>query len=324
MAVASAPIIVVVGSTGKQGGSVIDAILAQSPPPFHIRGLTRNLESAAAKQLAARQVELVYGDLDQVDTLVAAFSGAQAVFAVTNYWEHHSAEREIQQATNIAEAARQAKVAHIVWSTLDDTRSLAPADDPRWATIPLLKGGYRVPHFDAKAAANQAFVGLPVTYLLTSCFFDNIFSPAANFVTPAPTGGLSVNIPIGADGTIPSNAVSDIGRATVAILQHPDHWIGKSTGVLGQVLTGTEYAAAIAAATGVPVSFTPIDINVFRQFGFPGADDLANMFEVFVRFPAELRAQRADHIEDVKFLDLPAFLAENPSRVAALKPATAS
>ncbi len=72
------------------------------------------------------------------------------VFAVTNFWEHFSAEKEIAQAGNLARAAKAAGSGHVIWSTLEDTRRFIPLDDDR---MPTLQEKYKVPHFDAKGAA---------------------------------------------------------------------------------------------------------------------------------------------------------------------------
>src|SRR5207244_5986942 len=105
-------------------------------------------------------------------SLKKAFAGAYGVFAVTNFWEHFSGEKEIAQAKNIADAAKAAGVKHVIWSTLEDTRKLMKPEDTR---MTMLQGKYRVPHFDAKAEADAFFSGLPVTYLVTSFYWDNLY-----------------------------------------------------------------------------------------------------------------------------------------------------
>ena len=156
-----AKIIAVVGATGSQGGGLVRAILADPSGGFTARAITRDPSKDKAKALAAAGAEVVSADLDNVESLKKAFAGAHGVFAVTNFWEHFSGEKEIAQAKNIAEAAKAAGVKHVIWSTLEDTRKLMAADDTR---MPMLQGKYRVPHFDAKAEADAAFAGLPVTY----------------------------------------------------------------------------------------------------------------------------------------------------------------
>src|SRR5499426_3043770 len=165
-------IIAVVGATGTQGGGLCQAVLADPNGGFAVRAITRDPNKDNAKALAAKGAEIVNANLDDVESLKKAFAGAYGVYGVTNFWEHFSAEKEIQQAKNIAEAARAAGVKHVIWSTMEDTRKLMSADDTR---MPILQGKYRVPHFDAKADANAAFSGLPTTFLVPPFYWDNLY-----------------------------------------------------------------------------------------------------------------------------------------------------
>ena len=98
--------------------------------------------------------------------------GAHGAFCVTNFWEHLSPTKELVQAHTMAQAALDAGVKHVVWSTLEDTREfVAPG-----SRMPVLMGKYNVPHFDGKGEANRAFIdrGLPTTLLYTSYYWDNL------------------------------------------------------------------------------------------------------------------------------------------------------
>ena len=151
-------VIAVVGSTGAQGGSLVEAILSDPNGGFAARAITRDPTKDKARAIAAKGGELVQADLDDVESLKRAFAGAYGVYAMTNFWEHFSGEKEKAQAKNVADAARAAGVSHVIWSTLEDTRNLMNADDKR---MPMLQKKYRVPHFDAKAEANAYFKGYP-------------------------------------------------------------------------------------------------------------------------------------------------------------------
>ena len=126
-----AKVIAVLGSTGGQGGGLCRAILADPSSGFSCRAVTRDPNKDKAKALAAAGAEVVAADLDDVESLKKAFAGAYGVYAVTNFWEHFSGQKEKDQAKNIAEAAKAAGVQHIVWSTLEDTRQWMPAGDTR-------------------------------------------------------------------------------------------------------------------------------------------------------------------------------------------------
>ena len=146
-------IIAVLGSTGSQGGGLVRAILADAAGGFAARAVTRDTSKDKAKALATAGAEVVKGDLDDVESLKKAFAGAHGVYAVTNFWEHFSGDKEKAQAKNVADAAKAAGVKHVVWSTLEDIRKFMKADDKR---MPMLQEKYRVPHFDAKAEANAS------------------------------------------------------------------------------------------------------------------------------------------------------------------------
>ncbi|EXJ89395.1 hypothetical protein A1O3_02462 [Capronia epimyces CBS 606.96] len=76
--------IVVLGATGNQGGSV--ARTFSSLPNWHVRCVTRNPSSAAAGTLSRLGAEIVQADLADLDSLVRAFSSANAIFANTDLW----------------------------------------------------------------------------------------------------------------------------------------------------------------------------------------------------------------------------------------------
>ncbi|MGD8413898.1 MAG: NmrA family NAD(P)-binding protein, partial [Candidatus Latescibacterota bacterium] len=166
-------IIAVVGATGAQGGGLARAILDDPAGGFTARAITRNADSDNAKALAARGAEVVVADLDDEESLNKAFENAYGAYCVTNFWEHFSPEKEIAQAQSMARAARKAKLQHVIWSSLEDTRQWVPLDDGR---MPTLMDNYKVPHFDGKGAADHVFAeqGVPTTILRTSFYWDNL------------------------------------------------------------------------------------------------------------------------------------------------------
>lgn len=64
-------LIVVVGATGLQGGSVIQSLLLN--PDFKLRGITRNSSSLNAHTLSAQGVEIVEADIANYNSLIKAF-----------------------------------------------------------------------------------------------------------------------------------------------------------------------------------------------------------------------------------------------------------
>jgi uncharacterized protein YbjT (DUF2867 family) len=268
-------IIAVVGATGAQGGGLVRAILADRKGGFAVRAITRNPDSEKAQPLRTAGAEVVGADTDRPETLGRAFGGAYGVFCLTNFWEHFSPERELTQAKNMAQAAKAAGVQHVIWSTLEDTRKWVPLTDDR---MPTLMGKYKVPHLDAKGEADQIFLDLvPTTCLLTSFYWENlIFFGAGPQRTP--DGTLALIYPMD-DKKLPGIAVEDIGKCSYAIFKRGREFIGKTVGIAGQHLTGAEMARALTQALGQEVRYQNVPPEVYRSFGFPGADDLGNMFQ---------------------------------------------
>ena len=269
-------IIAVAGATGAQGGGLTRAILADPSGGFAVRALTRDVNSDKSKALAAAGAEVVAADVDDVESLKKAFKGAYGAYCVTFFWDHFSPEKEGQQARNMAIAAKDAGVKHAIWSTFEDSRKSIPLSDNR---MPTLQGKYKVPHFDSKADADHYFteLGVPVTFLYTSFYWDNLI-----FFGMGPKKGadakLAFTLPMG-DKKLPGIAASDIGACAYGIFKRGNELIGKTVGVAGEHLTGTEMAAELAKALGQPVSYNAVSPDVYRSFGFPGADDLGNMFQ---------------------------------------------
>lgn len=269
-------IIAVVGATGAQGGGLVRAILADPSGGFAPRAITRNTRSDKAQALSGLGAEVVGADLDDAASLVPAFAGAHAAFCVTNFWEHFSPERELAQAAALASAAREAGVSHVVWSTLEDTRRFVPLDDDR---MPTLMERYKVPHFDAKGEANALFAssGVPATCFHTSFYWDNLIHFGME-PKRGPDGKLSFVLPM-ADRKLPGIAAEDIGRCAYGVFLRGEELAGRTIGVAGEHLTGGEMAAALGRALGEEVTYAYVPPEVYRTFGFPGADDLANMFQ---------------------------------------------
>jgi hypothetical protein len=117
-------VITVIGATGAQGGGLCAAILNDPQGGFACRAITRDPGKDKARALAAKGADVVAADLDDVERLTQAFRGAHGAYCVTNFWQHFSAEKEHQQAKNLAEAADAAGVMHVIWSTLEDTGKL--------------------------------------------------------------------------------------------------------------------------------------------------------------------------------------------------------
>jgi len=269
-------IIAVVGATGAQGGGLVRAILSEPNSGFTARAITRDVNSDKAKELTKLGAEVVAADIDDAESLKRAFAGAYGAYCVTFFWAHFSPEKELAEANAMAQAAKNAGLQHVIWSTLEDTRQWVPLTDNR---MPTLMGKYKVPHFDAKGEANQFFtaLGLPVTILNTSSYWEN-FIYFGMGPKKGPDGKLAITMPMG-DKKLPGIAAEDIGKCAFGIFKKGREFIGKTVGIAGEHLTGAQMAAALTKALSQEVRYNDVPPEVFRSFGFPGADDLGNMFQ---------------------------------------------
>jgi uncharacterized protein YbjT (DUF2867 family) len=287
-----AKIIAVIGATGVQGGGLARAILADPNSGFSVRAITRDPSKDNAKALAAKGAEVVSANLDDVDSLKKAFAGAHGVFAVTNFWEHFSAEKEKAQAKNIAEAAKAAGVKHVIWSTLEDTRTFMSPDDKR---MPMLQEKYRVPHFDAKAEANAFFSGVPATMLTTCFYWDNLFMFG---LAPkkGDDGQYAWAFPMG-NSKLAGIAGEDIGKCAFGVFKGGDQYVGKNVGIVGEFLTIEQMGQSLSKNLALgPVKYNAVEPDVYRSWGFPGADEMGNMFQADRDFEKEMMANRSEEV----------------------------
>jgi uncharacterized protein YbjT (DUF2867 family) len=283
-------IIAVVGATGAQGGGLVRSILADPGGPFSVRAIARDVNSAGARALAAAGAEVVAADVEDAASVRRAFDGAHGAYCVTFFWAHFSPEKELADAATMAAAARDAGVAHAIWSTLEDTRRWMQLDDPR---MPTLMGRYKVPHFDAKGEADQTWrdSGVPTTFLLTSFYWDNLIHFGMG-PKRAADGKLDFVLPMG-ERKLPGIAAEDIGRCAHGIFKRGSELVGKTVGISGGHLTGAEMAAWLSRALGQEVRYQAITPAAYRAFGFPGADDLGNMFQFNHDFSDDFCAARS-------------------------------
>ena len=274
-------IIAVVGATGAQGGGLVRAILADPNRGFAARAITRDARSDKARALANLGADVVEADIDNEASLTKALQGAYGAYLVTFFWAHFSPEKEIEEARIMARAAKAAGVKHVVWSTLEDTRQWVPLSDNR---MPTLMGKYKVPHFDAKGEANKAFteLGVPTTFLLTSFYWDNLIYFGMG-PKKGPDGKLAITLPMGG-AKLAGIAAEDIGQCAYGIFKRGPEMIGKTVGIAGDHLTGEQMATALGKALGKPVGYNAVTPEAYRGFGFPGAEDLGNMFQFYRDF----------------------------------------
>lgn len=308
-------VIVVFGATGAQGGGLAHAILNDENSEFAVRAVTRDTNSDKAKELVGLGAEVITGDVDNAESLLKALEGAYGAYFVTFFWSHFSAEKETAEAKNMAAAAKNAGLKHVIWSTLEDVRKYVRVEDN---SLPTLQGKYKVPHFDGKGEADHFFTeaGVPTTFLLASYYWENLIYFGMG-PKRGEDGKLTITFPMG-DKKMAGIASADIGKCAYGIFKAGNPLIGKRIGIAGDQLTITEMAEALSKAIGEEVFYNEVTPEQYRSFGFPGADDLGNMFQFYRDFDEVCNNMR--NVERSKDLnpDLQSFdtwLKENVSRI---------
>lgn len=255
--------ILVFGATGAQGGSVARHLLLRDR--FDVRAITRKPESQAAQELQALGAEIVQGDLDDPASLAAALEGVSGVFGVTNFWEHF--EKEGPQGRNLVAAVAAANVEHFVFSTLPPIANET-------------NGALRSPHFDLKAEHEQYAreLGIPSTFIHVPFYYENFlyFFPPR----PAGDGTYAFGFPQG-DTPLAAMSAADVGRIVAPLFEQPGTYIGKTLKLAGDELPASTYAEIMSRITGSTIQYHYVPRETFAAFGFPGAEDLADMFEYY-------------------------------------------
>jgi uncharacterized protein YbjT (DUF2867 family) len=267
--------ILVFGATGAQGGSVARHLLARGR--FAVRALTRKTDSEAAQALRALGAEVVKGDLDDPASLGAALEDCYGAYGVTNFWEHFAHEEV--HGRNLVDAVAAANLKHFVFSTLP----------------PIAKetgGALRSPHFDIKAEHEEyaRSLGIPSTFIHVPFYFENFLY----FFPPRPVGDgtYQFGFPQG-DTPLAAMSVEDVGLIVAAIFEEPEKYIGKTIKPAGDEIPAAQYASILSERTGKEVRFAHVPRETFAVLGFPGAEDLADMFEYYrVHIPS--RAKEID------------------------------
>ncbi|KAL4881157.1 hypothetical protein BJY04DRAFT_207793 [Aspergillus karnatakaensis] len=213
--------IAIIGATGTQGGSVLNAL--ESNPSYKLRAVTRNPSSPKALALAAKGIEVVAADLNDEASLVQAFEGVHVIYAVTDFFEPFvregpvkAVEIEYQQGVNLARAAAQTLTLELyIWSTLPDAKALS-------------EGKVVVPHFEAKAKVDEFIKSdsnvkglLKKTVFLWVTFYATnlLYAPFTPFVAK-PTGKYLAVTPASLQTEIASlGSISNVGTAVAGLVE---------------------------------------------------------------------------------------------------------
>lgn len=285
----SITLIAVIGATGQQGGSVVNALLERGA---RVRALVRDAHKPAAVALADRGVELVTGDAGDAASLEALFAGVDASFAMTTP-QPGGTELETATGISIADAAARARVPHLVFSSVGGAER---------------ESG--VPHFESKRRVEERIeaLGIHHTFLRPVLFMDNL----AGFMTSVENGEAVVRMALPDGIPLQMVAVRDIGRAAAAILLGGTAIEGGSVEIAGDTLTGSQIAKAIGAYADLPSRYEALPLEAIAGFG-----DTAEMFRWFAETPAYQADFDATRALVPDALDLPSWLASSGWQLSA-------
>jgi len=262
-------VILVLGATGAQGGSVVNALLKDNL--YKVRALTRNANSEKAKELKSKGVEVIEGDYSKVDDLRKALKGVYGFFAMTNFWDPASMGKEVELGKLQVDTAKEAGVQHFIWSTLANVRELS-------------KGKWNVPHLTDKAVVEEYArkSGLHCTFVSPPFYYQNLFS---FFPPKKESDGTYVwTMPMPEDRYLTAFDVDDTGAAVATAFNHPQEWKNINIPLAGEHDHPQNYIKTLGKVLGIKTRYNAISVESFAKLGFPGAEELAQMFGWFNEF----------------------------------------
>jgi uncharacterized protein YbjT (DUF2867 family) len=253
-------LIAVVGATGQQGGAVVRAL--QATGQFRVRALTRN--PAKHPKLGD---EVVLADFNRPETLKAAFAGAYGAFLVTNSWEAGAEEPKLALAA--VNAAKQAGVRHLIWSTLPNVETITG-------------GKINVAHFTEKARIERVVndAGFAYhTFVIAPFYYQNLIGLMAPKKQADGTVGWALPLDP-KPRVIHMGDITELGRLVAGAFAEPQlagH--GEHLPLVGDFLSFNEIIATLNRQ-GNTLSFKQVPREVFASW-FPHAEGIAAMLAYF-------------------------------------------
>ncbi|MFL5909557.1 MAG: NmrA/HSCARG family protein [Gaiellaceae bacterium] len=260
--------ILVLGGTGRQGGAVARELLRRGRI---VHALVRNPQTPAALALADAGAVLVRGDLNDEASLRAAMRGMHGVFSVQTFVTPGGVTTEERQGKAVGDAAAQAGVAHLVYSSVGGAERSSG-----------------IPHFDSKWNVEQYLekLGLPATVLRPTMFYECFHDISPRLVN----GQLVLGLWLRPEVRLQLIGTSDIGAFAADAFDDAASWLGRQVEIAGDELTGPQMAEAFERVSGVPTRYEQQPIEPLRAV----REDLASMFDWFDRegYRADLPALR--------------------------------
>src|ERR1700674_4428404 len=265
--------VVVIGSTGNQGGAVARGLLERG---HKVRAVTRDPNSSQAKSLANAGATLGAASLEDTVAITKALQEATSLFAMTTPFGG-GVDAETRQGVAAADAAKAAGV-HLVFNSVGSANRQTG-----------------VPHFDSKYEVEKhiARTGVRATILAPVYFMENLYFGKERLAKGIYAAALPPT------RTLAQVAVADIGAVAVRVLEDAGRFTGQRFDLASDELTGNEAMAILARVTGRPFSYYQVPLDVIRQ---RMGEDAVKMYEWFDRvgFAVDRAALRRE-FPDVNF-----------------------
>ncbi|MBX4874737.1 NmrA/HSCARG family protein [Rhizobium bangladeshense] len=243
------PLIVVTGATSKQGRSVVATLLESQR--FRVRAFTRRKDSHEALRLEelGAEIAIVPLELGHQKELVAAFKGADGAFLMTPPIAP-PATIEAPLGRQLADAAVEAGVGHIVFSTLENVDRIA--------------GGTKyAPHFTDKALVADHIRSLPIShsFVMLAFFYTNLLE----YYVPRMKGDtLLLPIYLPEDFSAPFvDPLTATGPVVLDIFSNPERYNGKTLPIVGDIISPREMVETFQSVTGRKAEYR----NAFTRDG---------------------------------------------------------
>ncbi len=248
--------VLVLGATGNQGGAVVQALLKDG---HNITGVTRNVESPKSQQLIEQGVKMITADFSDQDSLSEIMKDVETVFAMTTPGWEGDVVAELQQGTNMVEAAKIASVPHFIYTSVSDANQSTG-----------------IPHFDSKYEIEKQLVasGLNYTIVAPAYFMDNIFYP---YVMDAVKKEGILRVAMPENTKLQQISAEDIGKFVGMVVNEREKMFGQRINIAGDTISGNDVAAVLTKALGKEVKYEGFSPDYLRE----QSEDMANMFDWF-------------------------------------------
>ena len=234
--------IFVTGGTGRQGGAVAKYLLEQG---FTVKALTRNLNSIKAQSLKKLNIQLVKGDLNDLDSYKQYLINVYGVFSVQTF--ENGVEKEINQGITLATSAKEVGASHFLYSSVFGAN---------------LNSG--VSHIESKLKIENHIkkIGLPYTIIRPTSLFENFLIPQ---VKKGILKGELVQ-PINRHTIQQYIAVDDIGRAVAKIFSNSDMYFGRTIPLASEQLSTDKVAEVFSNALNKNMKYKKLPAIITRIF----------------------------------------------------------